>query len=49
MDELHEILTTYEMRTKHDNPSKKEAAFKESKKTRKTKQNSKSSSSCNND
>jgi general stress protein 26 len=37
MDELHGILTTYEMRTKHENPSKKEAFFKASKKTKKKK------------
>lgn len=35
MDELHGILTTYEMRTKQDKPSRKEAAFKVSKKTKK--------------
>jgi len=27
MDELHGILTTYEMRTKHENSSKREATF----------------------
>ena len=32
MDELHGILTTYEMRTKIDHPPKKEATFKPSKK-----------------
>ena len=35
MDELHGILTTYEMRTKQEKQSKKEATFKASKKTRK--------------
>jgi hypothetical protein len=34
MDELHGILTDYEMRTKQDNPPKKEASFKASKKKR---------------
>jgi hypothetical protein len=28
IDELHGILTTYEMRTKQDNPSRKEANLK---------------------
>jgi hypothetical protein len=32
MDELHGILTTYEMRKEKDNPITKEATFKESKK-----------------
>ncbi|KAH9319555.1 hypothetical protein KI387_021324, partial [Taxus chinensis] len=32
MDELHGILTTYEMRTESNKPSKKEDAFKVSKK-----------------
>jgi hypothetical protein len=31
MDKLHGILTAYEMRTKQDNPSKKEENFKSSK------------------
>jgi hypothetical protein len=35
MDELHGILTAYEMRTEQDNPSRKEATFKASKKTKK--------------
>jgi hypothetical protein len=35
MDELHGILTTYEMRTKHENPSRREATFNASKNTRK--------------
>ena len=30
VDELHGILTTYEMRTKQEHPSGKEAAFKSS-------------------
>ena len=38
MDELHGILTAYEMRMEQDNPSSKEAAFKVSKKTKKNKQ-----------
>jgi hypothetical protein len=46
MDELHGILTAYEMRTEQDNPSKKEATFKASKKTRKNKKKSKSNCSC---
>jgi hypothetical protein len=37
MDELHGILIAYEMRTKQDNPSRREATFKASKKTRKNK------------
>jgi hypothetical protein len=41
MDELHGILTTYEMRTKQENPSRREATFKASKKTRKNKPSSK--------
>ena len=35
MDELHGILTTYEMRTKQEKPSRKEEAFKVSKKKKK--------------
>jgi hypothetical protein len=31
MDGLHEIFTTYEMRTEQENPDIKEAAFKASK------------------
>jgi hypothetical protein len=31
MDELHEIFIAYEMRTEQENPSIKEATFKESK------------------
>ena len=34
MDELHGILTTYEMRAVKEKPSKKQATFKASKKTR---------------
>ena len=41
MDELHGILTTYEMRIEQENPSKKEVAFKVSKKTKKNNQKSK--------
>jgi hypothetical protein len=37
MDELHGILVAYEMRTKKDNPPRKEAMFKESKKKKKNK------------
>jgi hypothetical protein len=47
MDELHGILIAYEMRIEQDNPSKKEATFKVSKKTKKkNKQNSKPYCSC---
>ena len=49
MDELHGILTIYEMRTEQEKPSKKEAAFKVSKKTKKNNQKSKSCSSCSED
>jgi hypothetical protein len=35
MDELQGILTTYEMRTSNENPSNKEATFKETKKEKK--------------
>jgi hypothetical protein len=50
MDELHGILTAYEMRTEQDNPSRKEATFKASKKTKKkNKKNSKSNCSCSDD
>ena len=38
MDELHGVLTTYEMRTEQENPSRKEATFKVSKKTKKNNQ-----------
>jgi hypothetical protein len=34
MDKLHGIFTTYEMRTKHENPDIKEENFKESKKSK---------------
>jgi hypothetical protein len=34
MDELHGIFTAYEMRTAHENPDIKEAAFKASKKSK---------------
>jgi hypothetical protein len=44
MDELHGIFTTYEMRTKQENPSKKEATFKASKKTKKKKNQNQSQS-----
>jgi uncharacterized coiled-coil protein SlyX len=50
MDELHGILTAYEMRIEKDNPVMKEATFKASKKTKKkNKQNPKSDCSCNDD
>jgi hypothetical protein len=35
MDELHGILMAYEMKTNKENPSKREANFKSSKKTKK--------------
>jgi hypothetical protein len=41
MDELHRIFTTYEMRTEQENPYVKEAAFKESKISKKQKRNKK--------
>jgi len=47
MDELHGILTTYEMRIEQENPSRKEEAFKASKKKNNNNQNSKSCSSSN--
>jgi hypothetical protein len=46
MDELHGILIAYEMRTEQDNPPRKEATFKASKKTKKNKQKPKSKPSC---
>jgi hypothetical protein len=50
MDELHGILTAYEMRTKQDNTMTKKATFKASKKmNKKYKQNRKSDCSCNYD
>jgi hypothetical protein len=49
MDALHGIPTSYEMRMDQDNPPRKEAYFKESKKTKKNKQKAKSNYSCNND
>jgi hypothetical protein len=50
MDELHGMLTPYEMRIEKYNPSTKEVTFKASKKiNKKDKQNSKSYCSCNND
>ena len=48
MDELHGIFTAYEMRIEQYNPIKKEATFKESKKTKnQNKPNSKPDSRCN--
>ena len=38
MDELHGILTAYEMRTEQEKPSRKEATFKVYKKTKKNNQ-----------
>ena len=35
MDELHGILTACEMRTSSENPSRKEASFKEAKRDKK--------------
>jgi len=49
MDELHGILTTYEMRAEKDSPSRKEETFKESKKTKKYNQKSKSNCDYNDD
>jgi hypothetical protein len=49
MDELHGILTTYEMTTKHETPSKKEETFKVSNKRRKDKKNSNPICSCSDD
>ncbi len=42
MDELHGILTSYEMIKYQENPSKEEATFKTFKKTRKEKSRPKS-------
>jgi hypothetical protein len=41
MDELHGIFIAYEMRTEREYPSKKEASFKASKRTKKKKLESK--------
>jgi hypothetical protein len=50
MDELHGILTTYEMRIEKENQVTKEATFKASKKSKKkNKKKSKSDCSCNDD
>ena len=49
MDEMHGILTTFEMRTKKEKLSIKEATFKVSKKTKKKNLKSKSYSSCSED
>jgi hypothetical protein len=49
MDEMDGIIIAYEMRTEQDNPSKREVAFKASKRTRKRKKKSNSSSICNDD
>ena len=45
MDEIHGILIPYEMRTEKENPSRREATFKASKKTRGSKQDCSKSSS----
>jgi hypothetical protein len=44
MDELHGILVAYEMRTEQENPSRREATFEASKKTRKNNPKSKTCS-----
>ena len=49
MDELHGILTAYEIRKEQKNPSRNETTFKVSKKTNKKNQKSKSCSSCSED
>ena len=49
MDELHGILTAYEMRTEQEKPSRKEATFKVSKKTKRNNLKEKPYSSCNGD
>jgi hypothetical protein len=50
MDRVHGIFTTYEMRTKQENPVTKEATFKASKKKKnKKKKNSKLGCSCSDD
>jgi uncharacterized coiled-coil protein SlyX len=50
MDELHGILTAYEMRIEKDNSVMKEETFKASKKTKKkNKKNPKSDCSCSDD
>jgi hypothetical protein len=49
MDELHGILTTYEMRIEQENSSIREATLKSSKKTRKNKSRSKPFSNNNDD
>ena len=37
MDELHGIFIAYEMRTKHNGPSRKDATFKATKQSKKSK------------
>ena len=49
MDKLHGIFRAYEMRKKQENSSRKEAKFKESKKTKNNKKKLKSDYSYNND
>jgi hypothetical protein len=50
MDKLHGIFIAYEIRTKQENPSKKEATFKEFNKTKKNKNyESKPNCSCSDD
>ena len=45
MDEIHGILTAYEMRAEKENPSRRESTIKASKKTRGSKQDCSKSSS----
>jgi hypothetical protein len=49
VDELHGIVTTYEMRTKQDNPTMKEETFKAYIKRKKNKLKPKSNTNCNDD
>ena len=44
VDELHEIFTAYEMRTRQNHPSRKEAAFKAIKESKKSEAPSKNHS-----
>ena len=49
MDELHGILTTYEMRKEQENPSSKEETFKVSKKTKRNNLKAKPYANCSDD
>lgn len=49
MDELHGMLTTYEMRTEHGKLSKKETTFKVSKKTKRNNLKTKPYFNCSDD